>query len=82
MNVPTGDAMVPDPAPPYLFADMPGANGKWAWCLKHVEYLAKLGVVKGYADDGLYHPERPVTRDQMAVYIRRAFDLWIPDSAR
>jgi hypothetical protein len=30
--------------------------------------------VNGYGD-GLYHPERPVTRDQMAVYIARAFEL-------
>jgi hypothetical protein len=32
------------------------------------------GLVKGY-DDGNYDPERPVTRDQMAVYIARAFGL-------
>ncbi len=32
------------------------------------------GVVKGY-DDGTYQPGREVTRDQMAVYVARAFDL-------
>jgi hypothetical protein len=31
-------------------------------------------VVQGY-DDGYYHPEVMVTRDQMAVYVARAFDL-------
>jgi hypothetical protein len=31
-------------------------------------------VVKGY-DDGTYRPGDPVTRDQMAVYVARAFKL-------
>jgi len=31
-------------------------------------------VVNGY-DDGNYHPEIAVTRDQMAVYVARAFEL-------
>jgi hypothetical protein len=32
------------------------------------------GVVKGY-DDGTYRPTEAVTRDQMAVYVARAFKL-------
>ena len=32
------------------------------------------GVVYGY-DDGYYRPEDVVTRDQMAAYISRAFEL-------
>ena len=32
------------------------------------------GVVQRY-DDGLYRPEIVVTRDQMAVYVARAFEL-------
>jgi uncharacterized repeat protein (TIGR01451 family) len=44
----------------------------WAW--KYVEYIRAAGVTGGY-DDGLYHPERICTRDQMAVYVARAFDL-------
>ncbi len=31
-------------------------------------------VVQGYADN-TYHPERAVTRDQMAVYVARGFGL-------
>jgi hypothetical protein len=31
-------------------------------------------IVKGYPD-GLYRPDRPVTRDQMAVFIRRGMDV-------
>jgi hypothetical protein len=44
------------------------------WAYKQVEYCVGQGVVKGY-DDGLYHPEGVVTRDQMAVYIAKAFGL-------
>jgi hypothetical protein len=31
-------------------------------------------VVQGY-DDGLYHPDAAVARDQMAMYVARAFRL-------
>ena len=44
------------------------------WSYKHIEYLAQQGVVRGYVD-GYYRPGRYVTRDQMAVYIARAFEL-------
>ncbi len=41
-----------------------------------MQYLGGLEspVVTGYGD-GKYHPERPVRRDQMALYVQRAFDL-------
>jgi hypothetical protein len=32
------------------------------------------GIVSGYAD-GTYQPDLVVTRDQMAVYLQRAFEL-------
>jgi len=44
------------------------------WAYKHVEYIAAEGVTQGYPD-GFYHPEYVCTRDQMAVYVQRAFDL-------
>ncbi len=43
------------------------------WAFKDVEYCFEHGLVQGYADG--YHPERTVTRDQMAVYVARAFGL-------
>ena len=42
------------------------------WAYKYVEYIADAGVTQGYPD-GNYHPDVVVTRDQMAVYISRAF---------
>ena len=44
------------------------------WARKHIEHILSKGVTRG-CDDGLYHPEMACTRDQMAVYIARAFDL-------
>jgi hypothetical protein len=70
MVAPGGDAAIPDPVPPATFPDVPDTF----WAYKHVEYCVEHGVVEGY-DDGYYHPEIVVTRDQMAVYIARAFGL-------
>ncbi len=70
MVTPSGDVGIPDPVPPATFSDVPSDF----WAYKQVEYCVGQGVVKGY-DDGLYHPEWVVTRDQMAVYICRAFQL-------
>jgi hypothetical protein len=58
------------PADPRNFPDV--ASDFWSY--KHVEYCVENGVVAGYLD-GLYHPEIVVTRDQMAVYVARAFGL-------
>jgi len=69
---PNGEAALAGylPSDPRDFPDVP--TDFWAW--KHVEYCVEHGVVSGY-EDGLYHPERMVTRDQMAVYVARAFAL-------
>jgi PKD repeat protein len=69
---PAGEAGLTDyvPSDPRNFPDVP--SDFWAW--KHVEYCVEHGVVNGY-EDGLYHPEIAVTRDQMAVYVARAFGL-------
>ena len=40
-----------------------------------MEYCVEHGVVNGY-EDGYYHPEIVVTRDQMAVCVTRAFRLF------
>jgi hypothetical protein len=46
------------------------------WAYTYVEYIAQptIAVTQGYPD-GNYHPEYTCTRDQMAVYVTRAFKL-------
>jgi hypothetical protein len=70
---PSGEAAIPDPVPPSHFPDVTPESA-WSWCHKHVEYVASRDIVRGYPD-GLYHPEYACTRDQMAVYVARAFEL-------
>jgi Tol biopolymer transport system component len=46
------------------------------WAYKYIEYIAQdsVNVTQGYPD-GTYRPAVIVTRDQMAVYVQRAFAL-------
>jgi DNA-binding beta-propeller fold protein YncE len=44
------------------------------WAYRYVEYARSRDIVNGYSD-GTYRPEAAVTRDQMAVYVARAFAL-------
>jgi len=81
MVAPTGEAALADYVPfdPRNFPDVPstgyGDDGTEPfWAYTHIEYCVEHGVVAGY-EDGLYHPEIVVTRDQMAVYVARAFGL-------
>jgi PKD repeat protein len=78
MVAPLGDAGLATYTPPATptFSDV--ATDYWAY--RHLEYLADASrsIVHGY-EDGAYHPEYVVTRDQMAVYVSRAFALvWQP----
>jgi hypothetical protein len=75
---PTGEAGIPDPPAQPSFPDVTSTN-EWAWCYRHVEYIHAAGVARGYPD-GLYHPGYTCTRDQMAVYVAKAFGLTEQDS--
>ena len=68
-----GDENVAEGPPSPTFADVTSGN-EWQWCYDHVEYVAVHDIACGYEDD-LYHPEYTCSRDQMAVFIARAFDL-------
>jgi hypothetical protein len=68
-----GDEAVPADTDGATFTDVTDAN-EWAWCYRYVEYCAASGIVQGYWD-GTYRPANDVTRDQMAVYVARAFAL-------
>ena len=67
-----GDAALADWSGPSFatFPDVP--MNFWAW--KHVEWIAARSVTKGYGD-GYYHPDDLCPRDQMAVFVARAFKL-------
>ena len=69
---PTGEEGLNGYEPPAepTFPDVPTSS----WCYKHVEFLASHSVTSGYPD-GIYRPTATVTRDQMAVYIARGFEL-------
>ncbi len=49
------------------FADVPVGF----WAASQIKACVDAGVVQGYPDG--YHPAVPVTRDQMAVFVQRAF---------
>jgi PKD repeat protein len=68
---PTGDGGLAGYTPPATpsFADVPADN----WAYKYIEYAKAQNIVKGYPDG--YRPAVVVTRDQMAVYVARAFEL-------
>jgi hypothetical protein len=69
---PTGDDGLASFVPPTepTFPDVPTDF----WAFKYIEFLNQKNVVHGF-DDGLYHPEIPVDRAQMAVFVFRAFEL-------
>ena len=78
---PTGEAGLAGYTPPATptFDDVQntgyGTDGTEPfWAYKHIEYIAGEGIAGGY-EDQLYHPEYVCSRDQMAVYIFRAFEL-------
>jgi hypothetical protein len=72
---PTGDEGLASYAPPAAptFGDVRSTN-VWSWSYRHVEYVAEQQIVSGYPD-GLYHPAHTCSRDQMAVFFARAFEL-------
>jgi hypothetical protein len=65
-----GDAGVPAGPAEATFDDVPTGY----WCYKYIEYCAAESIVQGY-DPVTYGPAALVSRDQMAVFITRAFGL-------
>jgi hypothetical protein len=58
------------PASPRNFPDVTTDH----WAYTYVEYCVEHAIVGGYLD-ATYRPDTVVTRDQMAVYVARAFGL-------
>jgi len=65
-----GDGSVPGGPVVPTFNDVPAEH----WAYKYVEYCAANDIVHGY-DPVTYGPTITVSRDQMAVFISRAFGL-------
>lgn len=65
-----GDDNVPDGPAEATFSDVPTDH----WAYKYVEYCFAEDIVQGFSPT-IYGPNVVVTRDQMAVFIYRAFDL-------
>jgi parallel beta-helix repeat protein len=65
-----GDENVPDGPAEATFDDVP----TYHWAYKYVEYCVAEDVVQGYTPT-IYEPLVNVNREQMAVFVARAFDL-------
>jgi hypothetical protein len=65
-----GSAYSPPPATGTVFADIP-AN---FWAAGWIEQLVAEGITAG-CGNGNYCPATPVTRDQMAVFLVKTFNL-------
>jgi hypothetical protein len=68
-----GSTHIPPAASGAVFDDVP-AN---YWAAGWVEQLAAEGITGG-CGNGIYCPLAPVTRDQMAVFLQRIFNLPMP----
>ncbi len=64
-----GGAHVPPPAIGTVFTDVPASDPFAPW----IEELASLNITGG-CGGGAYCPESPVRRDQMAVFLLKAFE--------
>jgi PKD repeat protein len=71
---PTDRPDLPSYTPPETATFSDVATDHWAY--KYIEYIAQDGVAvsQGYPD-GTYRPDVVVTREQMAVYVQKAFGL-------
>ena len=65
-----GGSYTPPTATGTMFADVPSTH----WAADWIEQLANEGITGG-CGNGNYCPATPVTRDQMAVFLVRAFSL-------
>lgn len=68
-----GGAYTPPAATGTVFADVPVNY----WAASWIEQLAAEGITTGCAP-GLYCPEAPVSRAQMAAFLTRTFSLPLP----
>lgn len=64
----------PKPTPtPAVFPDVPSGHRSFT----EIQQAAELGIMQGYTD-GLFHPDDPVTREQLAIVLSRLIQLLQP----
>lgn len=70
-----GSSFLPPPATGTIFADVPASY----WAARYIEQIYNEGVTAGCATGPTrYCPESYVTRDSMAAFLARAFNLPLP----
>ncbi|UBF27546.1 S-layer homology domain-containing protein [Kovacikia minuta CCNUW1] len=61
------------PAPAFAQKTFPDVPPTY-WAAPFIQELSARGIIVGFAEDGTFRPEEPVTRAQFASMIRRAFN--------
>ena len=70
-----GSSFVPPPATGTIFADVPASNS----AARYIEQIYNDGITSGCATNpNRYCPESNVTRDSMAAFLARTFNLPLP----
>ena len=70
-----GSSFVPPPATGTIFADISASY----WAARYIEQIYNDGITSGCATNpARYCPESNVTRDSMAAFLARAFNLPLP----
>lgn len=69
-----GGAIAPlvNPAPVLAQTTFPDVPSNY-WAAGFIQALAQRGIIVGFAEDGTFRPEEPVTRAQFAAMINKAF---------
>ncbi|MGA7934838.1 MAG: S-layer homology domain-containing protein [Kovacikia sp.] len=62
-----------NPAPVFAQKTFPDVPADY-WAGPFIQELAGRGIITGFAEDGTFRPEEPVTRAQFAAIIRKAFN--------
>ena len=75
-NFPITTPAVVTPKQEVLFSDLEGVD----WAKEAVEFLAQKGVLSG-TGEGMFEPQRPVTRAEFAKMIYSAFNIEKGDSS-
>ena len=66
-------AGTPDAADDFVFDDV-SAN---QWYTEAIAWAAETGIAEGYPEDGLFHPDDEISRQEMAVMLYLYYTRWM-----